>query len=147
LQPEPLERAIRRKIADRNKRGEARNEFLENLEIVLEKLTNELKNNILGQYLANREPYQKRANPDYDPATIKAKLLVDFDQRWSTFKSRVDVIPGKLVFSLLNKFLQEKYSVSLSSQAVISSFEQNEIQDNIRSIIEDLDEFRNRGIE
>jgi len=147
LEPKPLERAIGRKIADRKERGEPRNNFTENIEVILEEITNELKNQILGQYLANREPYERQQHPDHDLATIKAKLLVDFDQLWSTLNSRLHIIPGKHVLSLLNKYLQEKYSVSLSIQGVVSSFEQNEIQDDIRSLIESLDEFRNRQIE
>lgn len=147
LEPQPLERAIRRKIAYRKERGETKNDFLEDIEVILEKLTNELKNPILGQYLANREPYEKQQHPDHDVATIKASLLVEFDKIWYNFESRVNIIPGKQVLSLLNKYLQEKFSVSLSLQAIISSFERNEIQDNIRSLIKGLDDFRNLQIE
>jgi energy-coupling factor transporter ATP-binding protein EcfA2 len=147
LEPRPLERAICRKITDRKERGQMEIAFLEDIEVILENLTEELRNQILGQYLANREPYEKLQHSDHDIATIKARLLGEFDQLWLTFKTRVDIIPGKQVLSLLNKYLQEKYSISLSIQAIISSFERNEIQNNIRNLIQTLDNFRTQQIE
>jgi len=142
LEPKPLERAIRRRIADRKRRGETISEFSENVMAMLKELTEKLKNTIRGQYLAKREPYENRKYPSHDSATIKANVLSKFDEVWSNFESRVHIIPGKKVITMLNKYLQESYQVSISVQAVVAAFEKDEIPSDMRRLIEALDTLR-----
>lgn len=142
LEPKPLERAIRKRIADRKRRGETINEFSEDVLAILEELTENLKNTIRGQYLASREPYENRKYPAHDSATIKASVLSDFDEVWSNFEFRVQIIPGKKVLTMLNKYLQESYQVSISVQAVVAAFEKDEIPSDMRRLIEALETLR-----
>jgi hypothetical protein len=141
LEPAPLERAIRQKISDRKRRGNVGSDLSDDMKSVLIELSEELKNDIRGQYLAKREPYEARLHPNFDPATIKTRLLVDFDSLWSYFDSRMKIIPGKQILSMLNRFIQTKYSVSLSVYAIIAAFEKREIPSDIQALIEMLNDF------
>ena len=146
LEPLALTRAINRKIAEKRRRGETVLDFSEDISTIIGNLTEGLKNAILGQYLARRELYEKQQYPSYDHATINALLLAEFDEIWSTFESRMRIVPGKQVLALLNKYLQEKYMVSLSVQVIISAFEKDEIPFDMKGLIEELDKFRMRKI-
>ena len=146
LEPLALTRAINRKIAEKRRRGETVLDFSEDISTIIGNLTEGLKNAILGQYLARRELYEKQQYPSYDHAAINALLLAEFDEIWSTFESRMRIVPGKQVLALLNKYLQEKYMVSLSVQVIISAFEKDEIPFDMKGLIEELDKFRMRKI-
>jgi hypothetical protein len=114
---------------------------------ILLRLTEEIKNEVQGQFLSRREPFEIRRNPGHDPATIKSYLLTEFDKIWSTYKFRINIIPGKQVLAMLNKYLQVEYKVSITTQTVVSAFRKNEIPDDIRNLIETLDDFRTQRVE
>ena len=142
LEPRPLERAIHERIADRNQKGETGNDFLEDVTSILLKLTDDIKIFIQGQYWARREPYEIKKYPSYDLATIKANVISEFERIWSTFESRVAIIPGKQVLNMLNNYLHENYNISISIQMIVAAFKREEIPEDMRRLIAMLDEFR-----
>lgn len=134
--------AISRRLEDRKRRGDQAKEFREDVRDILVRITEQLKNDIQGQFLAKREPYEDRRNIGHDPATIKSSLLSDFDKLWAEFDLRMELVPGKAVLSLLNNYLQGEYSVSLTIQGIIASFEKHDIPQEMQELIESLDKFR-----
>jgi hypothetical protein len=147
LEPIPLQRVINQRIHDRKQRGDNTKDLLEDVGDILVKLTEELKNEVQGQYLAKREPYEGRLHPNHDPATIKTRLLSEFDELWSDFNSRMQLVPGKQVLAMFGKYLQTEYNVSLSINAIIAAFEKEEIPDEIKELIMSLDHFRTKELE
>jgi energy-coupling factor transporter ATP-binding protein EcfA2 len=142
LEPGPLGRAIRRRIEDRKRRGQIARAFDQDIRALLMDLSEPLKTEIQGQYLAKRATCEKQDYPHHDLATINATLLSEFEKIWSDFQSRMQVVPGKRIHSMLNRQLQAEYSISLSAQAIIACFEKRDIPAEIENLIDGLDDFR-----
>ena len=146
LEPASIDRAVTQRIAEYNKRTDNSIEYVEKAEVILESLTGEMKNIVLGQFLSKRAAFVKIKNPGLDQATITQRLLEEFEKIWSDISKRLEIVPGKGIFSQLNKYLQKEYKVTLSSTSIISTMRQEEIPDEIRKLVEELDNFRKQSI-
>lgn len=142
LEPIAIERAINRRLSENNRRTGKVIKFDENVSKILEDITKPLKNKISGQYLAKRTTYEKSKNPSLDPASINEKIMSDFDALWESPPNRLRVVPGKQVLSLLNKYLQEKYQITISPSIIIESFNRSEIPEEMVDLINKLDLLR-----
>lgn len=142
LEPVAIDRALTRRIAEYNKRTDNNIEYNKKAEDILGYLTEVMKSKISGQFLSKRIDFEKAKNPGLDLATINQRLLEKFDEIWNNLSSRLELISGKEILSLLNKYLQEQYKITLSATAIISAMHQEEVPDEIRKLIEELDNFR-----
>lgn len=142
LEPLILDRALKRRISARNKRTDDAIGYDDNAEEILESLTSPMKSKISGQFLSRRFEYEKAKNPGLDPATINQKLLEAFEEIWNVLSTRLQIVPGKEILSQLNKYLQERYKVTLSTTAIISVMYPDEVPQEIAKLIEALDHFR-----
>src|SRR5262249_34685173 len=106
LEPSAIERAIIRRIIENHKRGGKASKFNTDGSEMLLGITNPLRNKVSGQYLAKRAIYEKLKNPGLDPATINERIMSEFDTLWEKLSSRLIVVPGKQVLSILNQRLQ-----------------------------------------
>jgi hypothetical protein len=141
LEALPLDRAIHRRISDRAGQGHTCSEFDDDLQILLMNLTADMKNDVQGQVMAKREPTEQRQNPGHDLATIKTRLLSEFDQQWASFETRMAIVPGKEVLARLNGYLQEEYGISLTVQGIVGAFHKSEVPDEIVTLIDRIDTF------
>lgn len=145
LESGPIERALRIRIMDRATRGEGNGDIEVDVASLLSDVTERLKNDIQGQYLAKREPHEKSKNPGHDPATINSRLLEEFDKLWGDLSQRMAMVPGKRVLGLMNMHFQNHYKVTLSANTIISSFTIDDVPPEMKQLIENLDRFRNEG--
>jgi Predicted ATP-dependent endonuclease of the OLD family len=142
LEPLPLERAIQRRIYEYNRRNNSNVKYQDNTRNILIALSDTVKNNVNGQYLSKRVPYEKSKNPGLDYATINQAILTEFDATWSTLEGRLKIVPGKEVLSLVNKYLQEKYGISLTVRLIVEAFAKEEIPSDITELINRLEDLR-----
>jgi hypothetical protein len=105
-------------------------------------LTGALKSRISGLFLSKRSTYEQNKNPGLDQATINQRLLEEFEKMWSDLTTRLEIVPGKEILSQLNKHLQGRYKVTLSATAIIGAMPQEEVPEEIKNIIVELDYFR-----
>lgn len=146
LAPAAIDRALTSRIAEHNKRTTDNIECIEKAHDILESLTGVLKSKISGQFLSKRAQYEKSKNPSLDQATINQRLLEEFEEVWGNLGRRLEIVPGKDILSNLNKYLQDRYKVTLSAAAIISAMRPEEVPDEIRNLIEKLDNFRMQSI-
>jgi energy-coupling factor transporter ATP-binding protein EcfA2 len=142
LEPAVIDRALKKRIKEHNKRSNDNIILNETASVILETLTQSMKNHISGQYLSKRTGYEKGKHPELDYATINKKLLDAFEAAWKNLKTRFEIVPGKELLSQLNGFLQEKYKVTLSVSSIVSAMKPEEVPDDIRTLMDDLDSFR-----
>src|SRR3990170_2494663 len=142
LDPAVIDRAIKNRILEHNKRTDAGINFDEEAPDILGKITAEMKSRVFGQFLSKRTASYKIKNPGWDQATISQKILDEFEAIWSNLSKRLEVIPGKEVFSELNKYLQEYYKVSLSAMSIINVMYVEEIPSEIKTLIINVDDYR-----
>jgi len=142
----PLERAIVKRIDDYNIRTGKRISYSDDVNTMLLEITEETKESVRSQYLARRAIVDKIKTPSLDESTIYGNILREFDNKWATLQGRIEIMPGKEVLSAINRYIQEKYKVSVSSNNIIDAFRREEIHEDISDLIELLEEFRKMSL-
>ena len=66
----------------------------------------------------------------------------EFDAKWRVFDERMKIVPGKELFSRLNRHLQDAYGISVSSNLVIESFGKRDICSKLATLLGRLNEMR-----
>lgn len=142
LESQAIEKAINKKLLDRKKRIGDAIKFEEQVDDLLEKITSPLRHKTEAQYISKRLSFEKNVYPNLDDSTITEKIMMEFEEQWEKIENRLCIVPGKQVFSLLNKYLQENYKITLTFSQVIDGFSPDNVPDEISSLIESIDLFR-----
>jgi hypothetical protein len=147
LIPEPLKRAVERRVAERNRRTGGNIRFAEDVGDLLITLTEPMRHRIQAHYLARRRDFEQSRRSGRDDSTIEEHLLAEFDSVWSDKKKRIMVVPGKEALSALNSYLQKKYSVTLSMTLIVESFRREEVPEEMTQLLNEINAFRQMGVE
>jgi hypothetical protein len=108
----------------------------------LQALSEPVKHKVSAQFQARRTSFERAKTPGLDSATITQRLLDEFEEIWSDWEKRRNVLPGKEFLSTLNRYLQEHYKVTLTPAAIIGAMHPDEVCEEMRELIEGLDKFR-----
>ena len=141
LVPSALQRAIAKRLADQNARCGTSTRFSESVEERLRVITDEVKYDVQAQYQERQKPFAKAADPSQDDTSITSALLASFDRDWGDLCRRLEIVPGKEILSRLNSFLQATYDVTVTPALIIDSMTPQEIPDEMRGIVLDLQAF------
>jgi energy-coupling factor transporter ATP-binding protein EcfA2 len=142
-----LRRAIVARIDEQNQRTGNSVEFGEDVDVLLRELTAPLLHKVHAQYLAKRAAFERSKARDVDAATINESVMAEFDATWNDPQARLTVVPGKEVFSLVNKYLQERYEVNISVAAVISTMSSGDVAGDLKDLLLHLDNLRLAKVE
>ena len=142
LVPAAIASAIDRRAAERAQRIGKSIKITENIDALLESITETMRPMVFGQYLARRTTRERAQRPGLDPATINEAAMIEFDERWKEMDSRLAMVPGKDVLSLLNQHLQEQYEISLSALSIVGAMVPGDVADDLRGLIDALESFR-----
>jgi hypothetical protein len=146
LIPSVLQRAIEKRISERATRNGTKNKFTEDVKEILECLSNKMRSKVNAHFMSKREKYLKAANPSVDNATINEKMLEDFEELWSKMESRLEIVPGKELLSMLNEYLQSNYSVSITHSLIVNAMKPEEITEDIVKLLDKLETFRTEPV-
>ena len=141
LVPAAIDRAIMKKINDRSKRTGQSNEFDSLAEEVLEAFADTKKHYVSSQYLAGRKSFDRKSGTGVHEATLNEKILHEIDEVWKTMDGRLSVIPGKEAIAVLNRALQDKFSISVTAGAIVGSMRKEDVPSEMQTLISDLDGF------
>ncbi|MFZ2448474.1 MAG: AAA family ATPase [Syntrophobacteraceae bacterium] len=147
LHPGAIERAIRTRLAERAKRGGTTIEFSEQVQEVLERITNPLRHRVQARYLEARKRYEKKIRPELADETITERLMAEYDQTWEDIDQRLTMVPGKEVLGMLNTYLQDGYGITITTTLVVSSFRISELPEELTNLLSDIDEFAIQRVE
>ncbi len=143
LEPDVLDKAIKKAIRDREKR--TGNEIAESESVfrILDNITTSMKIDIQSQYLARRAEYLRSSG--LDQATINRDSMGIFEDKWRDLKTRMEIVPGKEVLKQLRAELQKIYNISLTDFKIIDEFSVSEIPEDLKNLLLKLDLFRKIG--
>ncbi len=141
LVPTVLERAIRATL--RASAGQIIGELpsVQEIELLLVALTDQIKAEVIGQYLARRTAVKPRPQ---DPATANTEALRELDRSWGDLKQRLKIVPGKEVLKMLRTEVQSRYGVTLTDARIVSAFKREEVPEDLRTLLSRLENFRKR---
>lgn len=137
-----IEKAIKDRISEVNKRTGKNLQFDENVDELLASISEEFKHSTQAQLQSHRFKFQRKINPQLDESNITETILRDFDDLWSTPEKRLKIIPGKEFFSKLNVHLQSNYKISITSANIINAIKKASVPQELVELIEEIDKFR-----
>lgn len=139
--PSAIEKAIKSQLVDRKIRSGKANTWTDSILNILLDLTDQLKEDLFGQWYHQRSHSFKTLNKSIDDKSITSKLFKEFNDNWINLDYRLKLIPGKELLANLNTFLQAKYSIVLTPHSIIEAMNFDEIPSEIKSIIKEIDLF------
>src|SRR5207247_3949298 len=142
LETPAIERALTSQISDQNKRTGDTIRCDEAIHDRLQALSEPMKHKVSAQFQARRTSFERAKTPGLDPATITQRLLDEFEEIWSDWEQRRNVLPGKEFLATLNRYLQEHYKVTLTPTAIIGAMHTDEVSEEMRELIDGLEKFR-----
>jgi len=145
LVPSALERSILLRIAEQSKRTGETVHFTDDINALLSNITDDLKHDVLAQYLKRQHPFSKSLEKSLDDTTVTSQLLAAFEESWKSLPERLALVPGKEVLSKLNTYLQGKWSITLTPNAIIESMNELEVPIEMKEIIVSLERFAKRN--
>jgi len=141
LVPSVLERVLEKTIKEREKRSQNPIARGEDIKSILDRITEQEKNKFQAQYIAKRTDFLQKTGKD--SATITRETLEWFDAKWKYLEKRMEIISGKQILKMLRDEVQTLYCVNLTDIKIIDEFTRNEIPNDLVSLIERLEVFRN----
>ena len=145
LVPSALKRTIIKRIAEQSKRTGKESHFTEDINACLLIITDTLKHEVLAQYLKRQQPFVRSLERSLDDTTVTSHLLNAFEERWKNLPERLVLVPGKEVLSKLNTYLQEKWNVTITPNAIIESMTEEEVPGEMKEMINSLEHFAKHG--
>ncbi len=142
LVPEAIKKAINDRLKESNNRTGRADQFDEDINELLESISNEFKHRTQSQLQSHRLKYEKSINHRIDESTIIERLLKEFDEQWNNLNQRLKIIPGKDFLSSLNGRLQEDYRVTITAANIINSLQKTNVPEELLMLIEEIDRFR-----
>ncbi len=105
-----------------------------------------MKHDVQAQYLKRQHPFAKSTERSLDDTTVTSRLLGAFEEQWKSLPSRLNLVPGKEVLSRLNIYLQAKWSVTVTPNAIIDAMTEQEVPHEMREIVSSLEQFAKRDL-
>lgn len=140
--PSAIENAIKQKISERL----ASRTISETPEIdinrVLLQLTESMKTDTFSQVVAHKT---KRVlnNKGIDTSTVIKEATSRFEESWIDLSFRLSVISGKSFFTILNKYLQENYRLTITYAQIANYITSDNLDTEIRDFLTQINEIRN----
>ncbi len=141
LIPKVIDRAIRTRLSDQARRRGEKTPTIASANELLDEITIPLRPDVLSQYIKHRTEFVKQKGLDISNVTADAIRI--FETKWSDIETRMEIVPGKEVFSALNRFLGDNYHISLTPTLVISQFIADEIPRDMVLLLKRMEKFRN----
>ena len=111
---------------------------------LLDEITSPMRAEVQAQYIAKRGEFYRHSGKD--ASTISQEAIEIFDRKWGDDQQRLYIAPGKKVLSELFSRIQREYKVNLTKAKIISQLRENDIPQDLRHTLRDLDSFRRRPL-
>ena len=135
-----LDRVLGNQVAAKNKRTGGDEKVEKSISQYLDEITNDMKLDAQSQYVAKRIDFHGKKK--LDASTVGKEAMEVFEEKWSTLRTRLQIIPGKSVLRILRERVQSDYGVNLTDVQIIDEFNQDEISADMKEMITLLEEFR-----
>jgi hypothetical protein len=140
----PLQRAIERRLLERTKRVGGSKKLKQDIADILDLVTSPLKTPVGGQYVARYAQFEMNRRKGVDPATVAAEAMERFEKGWQKLETRLNLVPGKDVLSLLNQHLQAEYQISIAPLQIVGEFDEADIPKEMLVLVRRLEELRRK---
>lgn len=141
LVPAALDRAIQRRIADREKRTGSKCSNPRSAMDMLDAFKKEQRTYILSRHIEFSKRFETKHGKKLHADVLTEQAIEGFEKNWATDEGVFGMLPGKSALSTINRELQESCSVSITPSGIISAMKDDEVPLEMRSLVADLDKF------
>jgi hypothetical protein len=141
LVPTAIDRAIKSRLQDKKARGGKVKEFSGDVSVLLDDLASVMKSDVFGQCNALGVKALTDVNRGIDLSTATAQVHREFEARWGSRDERLNIVPGKILLSRLNDWLQLELGVSITTNAVVAAMYVSEVPEEMKKLIYKLSDF------
>jgi energy-coupling factor transporter ATP-binding protein EcfA2 len=142
LHPQAIERAIVKRLKDRQRDGPTAAPFTEDTSALLMRLADGFKNQVQARIVSARQLFERTSRSTLDAVTVSEAAMNEFDQKWASAAGRMAMVPGKELFSVLNAYLQQAHRIALSPISVVEAFLRDEVFPELATLLQKLDQLR-----
>ena len=146
LHPQAIDRAIRKRLKERQRDNPTAVPFTENISALLMRLADGFKNSVQARVVSARQQFERTSRSTLDAVTITEAAMNEFDKKWASTEGRMAMVPGKELFSVLNAHLQQSHRIALSPILVVESFLRDEVFPEITILLKKLDQLRTQEV-
>ena len=146
LIPEAIKKAIDNRLKESNKRNGNTIEYTIDINKILKDISGEFKHKTQAQLQSHQLKYEKSISPKLNESTIIEKILKDFDEQWNDLPTRLKMVSGKEFLATLNTHLQNEYKITVTNTNIINSLLKDDISDELKTLLEKIDEFRKQPV-
>jgi energy-coupling factor transporter ATP-binding protein EcfA2 len=139
LVPTAMDRAAARRVADQSRRSGGGAVYDGDAAAMLDKFASERKSYVSGQYVAERARFQRGTG--WSQATMAEAALTELEACWNDQKGRIEIIPGKEALSRFNQCVQSQFGVSVTPTGIVDAMRIDEIPDEMRNLLNELNKF------
>jgi hypothetical protein len=142
LVPEAIDRAARRRLAERARRTGEEVAYTNGCSEVLNRFVDDQKSYVMSQFTASRRIFVRRLRTGEHETTIDQETLDAFESDWAKGTTRrLAMMPAKEALSRVNQHLQEHYAVAVTATNVIDAMRDEEIPNEMRELLNGLAAF------
>lgn len=142
LRPLPIERAIKKRVKERQQIDPSSPSFTDDVSALLMRLADGFKNQVQARIVSARQQFERDSRSGLHAVSISEAAMNEFDKKWQSVENRMKIVPGKELISALNAHLQSKYKIALSPIFIVESFQRNEVSQQVADLLHKLDEIR-----
>jgi hypothetical protein len=142
LVPAAIQRSVTRRIADNVARGGKAPAELPDIAALLDKLMEQMKSEVIGQFIARRVRNAKPVVRSSIPQLSMRKPLRSSRRCGEPVNKGSRWFPGKKLVATLNAALQDAVDVNVTSASIIEEMTREEVPCEIVDLIDALDSFR-----
>lgn len=140
LVPEVLERCVKSSIRERIRRNVGLEDCKIDVDFVLDEITKKYHTDLQGQYIGKFSEFHKSKGKD--AATMAKEALDIFSAKWKTLATRLEIVCGKDVLKDFRSYIDNVAGITLTDFRIIDEFRLEEIPEDMRSLINRLEDFR-----
>lgn len=135
-----LQRVLAKQLEARNKRTGNVTSSSKTIEQYLAEITEETRLDAQAQYIAKKLQFHKGSGKDN--STLSKHALQEFEKRWSDIRTRMFIVPGKIVLRTLRDAVQKDLGINLTDIQIIDEHRIDEIPSDMKALVAKLDAFR-----
>ncbi|RQT15084.1 ATP-dependent endonuclease [Burkholderia contaminans] len=144
LVPAALDRCIEKAIAERKARGIEVLPFTVKSAEILSEITDSMRDDVQGSIIGRRQTYLRSTGRD--AGTTAVETLRQMAPLWADLSQRLNLVPGKEVLQRFRDRVSELYSVSATEAKIIDAMRLDEIADDMKGLLRQLEQFRTQTV-
>lgn len=141
LVPAAIDRAVRAKLADRERRGLEVTEYEDEAAKFLDAFAGEKFEYVVDQHLRSRKLYDRSIGRPVDESGLAESVRSEITELWKDSATRLRLIPGKDALTHVNLCIQDRYGVNITASAVVEAMRIAEIPSEMVRLIDSLERF------